>query len=125
MVLGFFGSQPLDGLVNVGIEDFTLSFDGLKPGLLEGFEKALGAALGDDLDAPVDPSAPMRWTLASSDGSDPALPAGVEPLAAHVQAPPELARRLRQIGVVPKERGAELVPQLKTGQRLVSPEGDV
>jgi chromosome segregation protein len=27
-----------------------------------GYEKALGAALGDDLDAPVDPSAPMRWT---------------------------------------------------------------
>jgi chromosome segregation protein len=53
------------------------------------------------------------------------LPEGVEPLAAHVDAPPELARRLAQIGVVPKERGAELVSQLKTGQRLVSPEGDV
>ena len=56
---------------------------------------------------------------------DPALPAGVESLAAHVQAPPELARRLAQIGVVAKERGAELVSQLKTGQRLVSLEGDV
>ncbi len=43
----------------------------------------------------------------------------------HVDAPPELARRLAQIGVVAKERGAELVSQLKTGQRLVSPEGDV
>src|SRR6266478_3207894 len=30
----------------------------------KGYEKALGAALGDDLDAPVDPSAPMRWTNA-------------------------------------------------------------
>src|SRR5207237_617954 len=48
-----------------------------------------------------------------------------EALAAHVEAPSELARRLAQIGVVPKERGAELVSQLKTGQRLVSPEGDV
>ena len=47
------------------------------------------------------------------------------PLAAHVEAPAELARRLAQIGVVPKERGAELVSQLKTGQRLVSLEGDV
>jgi len=91
----------------------------------KGFEKALGAALGDDLDAPVDPSAPMRWTIAGPDGDDPALPAGIEPLAAHVQAPPELARRLKQIGVVPRERGAELVSQLSTGQRLVSPEGDV
>src|SRR5205814_9971604 len=32
---------------------------------------------------------------------------------------------LAQIGVVSKERGAELVSQLKTGQRLVSLEGDV
>ena len=29
----------------------------------KGYEKALGAALGDDLDAPVDPSSPMHWRL--------------------------------------------------------------
>ena len=52
-------------------------------------------------------------------------PMASKPLAAHVEAPPELARRLAQIGVVPKERGADLVSQLKTGQRLVSLEGDV
>ena len=91
----------------------------------KGYEKALGAALGDDLDAPVDPSAPMRWTNAGVTEGDPALPEGVEALAEHVDAPSELARRLAQIGVVAKERGAELVSQLKTGQRLVSPEGDV
>jgi chromosome segregation protein len=91
----------------------------------KGFEKALGAALGDDLDAPVDPSAPMRWTDAGVTEGDPALPEGVEPLAAHVEAPAELARRLAQIGVVPRERGAELVSHLKTGQRLVTREGDV
>ena len=91
----------------------------------KGYEKALGAALGDDLDAPVAPSAPMRWTVAGSPADDPALPAGVEPLAAHVQAPAELARRLKQIGVLPRERGAALASQLKTGQRLVSREGDV
>src|SRR5439155_105105 len=91
----------------------------------KGYEKALGAVLGDDLDAPVDPSAPMRWTNAGASFDDPSLPDGVEALAAHVEAPSELARRLAQIGVVPKERGAELVSQLKTGQRLVSLEGDV
>jgi chromosome segregation protein len=90
----------------------------------KGFEKALGAALGDDLDAPVDPSAPMRWTIVEA-SEDPALPEGIEPLAARVQAPPELARRLAQIGIVPKERGAELASRLNAGQRLVSPEGDV
>ncbi|MCA6103081.1 chromosome segregation protein SMC [Bradyrhizobium australafricanum] len=91
----------------------------------KGYEKAIGAVLGDDLDAPVDSSAPMRWTNIGVAGEDPALPDGVERLADHVQAPPELARRLAQIGVVAKERGAALVSQLKTGQRLVSLEGDV
>src|SRR5437879_29781 len=86
---------------------------------------ASGAVLGDELDAPIDPSAPMRWTNAGATFDDPALPSGVEALAVHVEAPSELARRLAQIGVVAKERGAELVSQLKTGQRLVSLEGDV
>ncbi len=91
----------------------------------KGYEKALGAVLGDDLDAPVDPTAPMRWTQIGVVEGDPALPDGVVALSAHVNAPPELARRLAQIGVVSKERGAEVVSQLKTGQRLVSLEGDV
>src|SRR6201995_4339143 len=91
----------------------------------KGYEKAIGAALGDDLDAPVDPSAPMRWTNSGVTEGDPALPAGVESLAAHVDAPAELSRRLAQIGVVAKDRGPRLVSQLKTGQRLVSLEGDV
>src|ERR1700726_3465355 len=91
----------------------------------KGYEKAIGAALGDDLDAPVDPSAPMRWTNSGVTEGDPSLPEGVESLASVVDAPSELARRLAQIGVVAKERGADLVSQLKTGQRLVSLEGDV
>ena len=76
----------------------------------KGYEKALGAALGDELDAPVDPSAPMRWMMPPSSEGDPALPAGVEALSVHVQAPPELARRLAQIGVVTRERGKRAGP---------------
>ena len=91
----------------------------------KGYEKALGAALGDDLDAPIDPTAPMRWMGSPIDGGDPALPEGVEPLAAKVQAPAELARRLSQIGVVDRETGTRLAGQLKVGQRLVSREGDL
>ncbi|MBV9563862.1 MAG: chromosome segregation protein SMC, partial [Bradyrhizobium sp.] len=117
-------ARTISKLVNVETKNlWPPIIDGVT--VTKGYEKALGAALGDDLDAPVDPSAPMRWTVAGATGSDPALPSGVEPLAAHVQAPPELVRRLAQIGVVAKERGAGLVSQLKTGQRLVSPEGDV
>ena len=117
-------ARTISKLVNVETKNlWPPIIDGVT--VAKGFEKALGAALGDDLDAPIDPSAPMRWTHAGATGEDPALPAGVEALAAHVEAPAELARRLAQIGVVAKERGAELVSQLKTGQRLVSPEGDV
>ncbi len=91
----------------------------------KGFEKALGAALGDDLDAPVDPSAPMRWSQVDPHETDPALPDGVIALAAHVQAPAALARRLAQIGVVDKDTGNRLAASLKPGQRLVSTEGDL
>ena len=44
----------------------------------KGYEIALGAALGDDLDAPVDQSHAMRWMGAAVDPSDPALPDGVQ-----------------------------------------------
>jgi chromosome segregation protein len=90
----------------------------------KGYEKALGAALGDDLDAPVDQSAPMRWTGAALDASDPALPKGAAALSRFVKAPPELARRLAQIGVVERADGPRLAAALKPGQRLVSREGD-
>ncbi len=91
----------------------------------KGYEKALGAALGDDLDAPVDPSAPMRWMGSEIDPSDPQLPEGAEALLSKVLAPGELARRLNQIGVVDRETGARLAGHLKVGQRLVSLEGDL
>ena len=91
----------------------------------KGYEKALGAALGDDLDAPTDASAPMHWSKLAPDAGDPGLPAGAEPLARFVQAPEELARRLQQIGVVEREAGEKLAATLKVGQRLVSREGDL
>src|SRR5580704_10708705 len=90
----------------------------------EGYEKALGAALGDDLDAPVDQSAPMRWAGAAIDPADPILPAGAQPLSGFVRAPAELARRLAQIGVVERGDGPGLAALLKPGQRLVTREGD-
>jgi chromosome segregation protein len=90
----------------------------------ESYEKALGAALGDDLDAPVGSSAPMHWAGAAAEPTDPALPAGAA-LSKYVKAPAELARRLAQIGVVDRNEGAKLAKLLKPGQRLVSREGDL
>jgi chromosome segregation protein len=91
-----------------------------------GYELALAAALGDDLDVPVaPPGAPARWTLNPGGETDPGLPKAIEPLGNHVMAPPELARRLKQVGVVAAANGLRLQPLLRPGQRLVSLEGDL
>ena len=89
-----------------------------------GYEAALAAALGDDLDAgPADSVGARRWGGVASGEvaeTDPALPSGAEPLAARVSAPPELARRLAQIGVVAADAAPALAAQLQPGQRLVT-----
>jgi chromosome segregation protein len=75
----------------------------------KGYETALGAALGDDLDAPVEPAAPIHWAGAPADAGDPVLPAGVVPLSDFIIAAPEaMARRLAQIGVVARADGARI-----------------
>jgi chromosome segregation protein len=93
--------------------------------VVEGYEKALGAALGDDLDAPVGSSAPMHWAGAARHAADPALPAGAVALSEYVKAPTELGRRLAQIGVVERADALRLAKALKAGQRLVSRDGDL
>jgi chromosome segregation protein len=84
-----------------------------------GYEAALAAALGDDLDAGTDPAAARSWTGATATGDDPALPAGTTPLADHVQAPAALARRLAQVAVAETDDGQPLA----VGQRLVTLDG--
>ncbi len=90
-----------------------------------GYEQALGAALGDDLDAASDEAAPAHWRLAAAGMSDPSLPEGAIPLGQFVKGPEALARRLAQIGIVEAGRGRDLQGDLKPGQRLVSKEGDL
>ncbi len=90
-----------------------------------GYETALGAALGDDLEAPTSTDASIHWRNLDVAHEDHALPADAEPMVMHVEAPSELARRLRQIGVVSRTEGKRLQPHLKPGQRLVSREGDL
>jgi len=91
-----------------------------------GFEKALGAAFGDELEASSDRGAPVHWLPLEPLADAPALPDGATPLAAHVQTLPELARRIAFIGIVDDEaKAAELQASLKPGQQLVSREGAV
>ena len=84
-----------------------------------GYEAALAAALGDDLDAGTDRQAARAWGGADKAQDDPALPAGTKPLAEFVQAPPALARRLAQVAIAETDAGQPLA----VGQRLVTAEG--
>ena len=86
---------------------------------------ALGAAIGDDLDASSDTQAPSHWRDFGSERVGQDLPQGVEALAAQVTGSPLLLRRLSQVGIVERARGVELQKQLLPGQRLVSREGDL
>ena len=94
-------------------------------GVAPGLETALGAALGDDLMAALDPAAPVHWAGLDPEAepADP-LPEGAEPLAGSVEAPALLDRRLRRIGIVADAAtGARLQAELKPGQRLVTRDG--
>ena len=103
------GSQLLDQLT-------------VEPGL----EKALGAALADDLRAPVvEDDRPSGWVGLPDYPAPQALPAGATPLAGFVAGPAVLSRRLGQIGLVDRQAGPRLQPLLQPGQRLVSREGDL
>ena len=91
-----------------------------------GYEKALGAALADDLRAPeVAEGRPSGWALLPGYGAAQALPEGVKALSNYVSVPEVLARRIGQIGLVEAADGARLQAALKPGQRLVSVEGDL
>ncbi|NDR59249.1 chromosome segregation protein SMC [Aliiruegeria sabulilitoris] len=91
-----------------------------------GYEKALGAALADDLRAPeIGESDGSGWVALPPYDASQALPEGVPSLADRMDVPEVLRRRMSQVGVVPAEQGARLQPKLKPGQRLVSVEGDL
>lgn len=87
----------------------------------DGYEKAIAAALGDDIEASTDRSTALFWSGAAL--ASQALPDGAQPLTQFVDAPGELAARLSQCGLVTPTEGARLFTRLKPGQRLVSREG--
>ncbi len=89
----------------------------------KGYEKALAAALGDDLDIPVSQNAPLRW--GGAEVPEQALPNGITALGNYVKAPRELAACLSQIGVVEPADLSRLSDQLKPGQRLVTMNGEL
>ena len=90
-----------------------------------GFEDAVGAALGDDLQAGTDEDAPVHWRTLGGGAARAPLPEGTRPLSERVHGPAVLAARLAQIGIVAEADGQRLQPALRPGQRLVSREGSM
>ncbi len=109
----------------------TSGSDGLWPALIDvltvspGYEVALAAALGDDIDASADEGAPLHWRGLPPMENVPPLPGEAASLSQFVQAPMSLQRALSHVGVVSSAVGAALQSQLQPGQRLVSREGDI
>jgi chromosome segregation protein len=89
-----------------------------------GYEAALAAALGDDLNAALDETAPAHW-LRGAKATSPTWPAGASALGDHVRAPAELAAALAFTAVVDRADGPRLAKGLAPGARLVSLEGDL
>ncbi len=84
-----------------------------------GFERALAAALGEDIEAVLGSDGPRRWQGSDREANDPALAKGLTPLIDHVEAPAALHRRLAQVGVADEDQGQPLA----VGQRLVTRDG--
>ncbi len=91
-----------------------------------GYELALAAALGDNLNAPADAASPTHWaTLEGWPSGAQALPQGIRSLSNFITAPDSLKRRLAQIGLVDRANGDDYQSEIAAGQRLVSREGDL
>ena len=115
-------ARGLSRLLKDPAEDgFAPAVDSITPE--RGLEAALAAALGDDLDAALDPRANAFWQGAPAPLST--LPPGAEPLAGRVKAPQALAARLALVGLVDRSQGDHLAAGLAPGVRLVSREGDL
>ena len=100
---------------------FAPALDSVSPD--RGYEAALAAALGDDLDAALDRGAPAFW--GGRDAQSPAWPAGATPLLGLVKAPAALDARLAFTALVERAEGDKLQLGLAPGCRLVSKEGDL
>lgn len=105
--------------------------DGEWPGIIEeltvskGYEIALGAALGDELEAPADDAASAYWQ--TLDGADigQGFKGSADTLDRFVKGHPALKARLSQIAIIDAKDGPSLQGELKPGQRLVSRDGDL
>ncbi len=93
-----------------------------------GFERAVGAVLGDDLDASANDTADRFWRIkgVGDARSSHTWTDGVETINAYVDVPDFLEKRFSRIGFI--DEGADIeacVAALKPGERLVNKAGCV
>ena len=114
----------LSKLVERGSSEGAQILDQLR--VNSGYEKALGAALSDDLKAPaITFEMGSGWVALVAYAKPQLLPEGVNSLTSYVSVPEVLVRRMGQVGLVDATDGARLQKDLAPGQRLVSIEGDM
>lgn len=115
----------LEKLIEKNSQEKSHIIDGVR--VDPGFEKAFGAALSDDLRAPLsndrDQTGWVQLTEYSPNKNK--LPDGVKSLSDVVKIPTVLNRRLKYVGLVDRQQGDSLHESLEPGQRLVSLEGDL
>ncbi|MDP3379478.1 MAG: AAA family ATPase [Brevundimonas sp.] len=114
-------ARGLAQLLARGKRDYPPALDSVRAA--RGYEAALAAALGEDLDAALDPAAAAHWS--GADAAPPVWPEGVTPLSDQVTAPVALSARLAWCGVAPADRAGQLARDLPVGARLVTREGDL
>ena len=109
-------AAALDKALAAATEAKTRAIDVVRA--VPGYERALAAALGEELEAALGGNSGRRWT---QPGTSPvhACPTDAEPLAPHVAAPAELAARLATIFVAEQDAGQSL----PIGTRLVTLDG--
>ncbi|MEM1375958.1 MAG: chromosome segregation protein SMC [Pseudomonadota bacterium] len=116
-------ARTIAKLLNVEAADlFPPVVDSLK--VEKGYETALGAALGDDLDISTDTAAAVHWAGSEAQAADAPLPDSATPLTQFVRGGEAIGRRLAHIGVVASAaEGDRLANALMPGQRLVTKDG--
>ncbi|MFC0409726.1 chromosome segregation SMC family protein [Roseomonas elaeocarpi] len=116
-------AQGLEALLRAeaGADDAPLLDAAMVP---PGLEAAIGAALGEALEAAAEHTAARHWRLLPRLAETAPLPPGVEALNTLVDAPPALSRALSHVGLLPEgETGEHLHHALLPGQAIVSRDG--
>ncbi len=92
-----------------------------------GYEVAVGAVFGEDIDASTDDQESRFWTALSNYDGACDWPKGITALGDFVEVPAELMRRCALTGFIEEgvNKGIELAEHLKAGQRIVDVEGNM